>query len=149
MSLYLLDVNVLQEIRPGGNANVLAWVATVPDDQLRVSMITFFEMRRGWQSERSKRLTKRLDVADIDAKLVQIGDLEAAYGDRVINLDTAIGAELAPLVGQKLNNLADATLAATAKVYDMIVVTRNVKDFRGHGIDVLDPFVSIPVVQSV
>jgi hypothetical protein len=34
----------------------------------------------------------------------------------------------------------DALIAATAHVHDLVVVTRNVKDFEASGVPVLDPF---------
>lgn len=51
--IYLLDENVLRELRPGGNATVRAWYATVPTDALRIGAMTFFEKRRG--AERMRR----------------------------------------------------------------------------------------------
>src|SRR5215204_1033529 len=34
----------------------------------------------------------------------------------------------------------DAMIAATAKQHELILVTRNIKDFRGFGVDLLNPF---------
>ncbi len=75
MTIYLLDENVLRELRPGGNADVQTWYTTVSTDALLISAMTFFEKRRGAQRLHKTHPTRanRL-LADIDA-------LEAAYGD--------------------------------------------------------------------
>ena len=52
--LYLLDENVIRELRAGGHANVEAWRKSVNQAQLRVSTMTYFEKRRGWELRRRK-----------------------------------------------------------------------------------------------
>ncbi|WP_245479288.1 MULTISPECIES: hypothetical protein [unclassified Mesorhizobium] len=54
MSRYLLDENVLREFTSRGNANVRKWLATVDDADLRLSVATLFEKRRG-----AEMLTRR------------------------------------------------------------------------------------------
>ena len=149
MTLYLLDLNVLQEMRPGGDADVAAWLRTVRDDQLRVSSVTFFEKRRGWERERRKLIAAERDTAAIDAKLAAAAAIEAAYKGRHVPMDTEIHAELARLLGAKDKNVRDTSLAATARVYDMVVVTRNARDFAGRDVDVLNPFKPDPKVERV
>jgi len=39
-----------------------------------------------------------------------------------------------------LKSVDDAGLAATARVHGLTVVTRNIKDFDGRGVKVVDPF---------
>lgn len=39
----------------------------------------------------------------------------------------------------------DLALAATARVYDLVLVTRNIKDFETRGVRLLDPFRDPPV----
>ena len=140
MTLYLLDVNVLQELKPGGNAQVWTWRRTVRDDQLRLSAFTLFEVRRGWQRQRRKLAANGDDTGPVDAKLAEIARLEAAYRGRIIAIDETIVAEWTVLLGEKDKNQLDAALAATARVHDLVVVTRNVKDCKGPGVKVLDPF---------
>ncbi|WP_244563715.1 hypothetical protein [Ensifer aridi] len=47
MTLYLLDENVLRELKRGGHKNVQQWIATVDNTDLRLSVVTLFEKRRG------------------------------------------------------------------------------------------------------
>jgi hypothetical protein len=53
------------------------------------------------------------------------------------------------LLDAKDKNQRDRALAATARVRGFVLVTRNIADFRGCGVQVLDPFAKNPVVQTV
>jgi hypothetical protein len=44
------------------------------------------------------------------------------------------------LLGQSDKHMDDTGLAATAHVYGLVLVTRNVSDILGRGVDVVDPF---------
>jgi predicted nucleic acid-binding protein len=50
VTVYLLDENVLRELHSKGNAEVRAWYASIAEDDLRISVMTFFEKRRGWET---------------------------------------------------------------------------------------------------
>lgn len=140
MTVYLLDENVLRELRTGGDARVLAWAATVDDFDLRISAMTFFEKRRG-----AERL-KKSDPDRAARLLAGIDAIEAAYGARVVPIDGAVAAEWAALLGAKEKNQRDRALAATARIHGFVLVTRNVKDVAGCDVDVLDPFQATPRV---
>ena len=122
MTIYLLDENVLRELRPGGNAHVQAWYATV---SLRIGALTFFEKRRG-----AARLRKT-DPDRATRLLAGIDALEAAYGSRLIPVDGPVVAEWTRLRGAKDKNQRDRALAATARVHGFVLVTRNVADVTG------------------
>lgn len=143
MTVYLLDENVLREMHPRGNAQVRAWAATVADSDLRISSMTFFEKRRG-----AERL-KRADPHSAEQILSAIDAIEAAYGSRVVAIDGPVVAEWSRLLGAKDKNQRDRALAATARVHGFVLVTRNVADVRGCGVQVLNPFDDTPTVQIV
>ena len=134
MTLYLLDANVLREFRPRGHRNVRNWLATVDDAALRVSVMTLLEMRRGWEAK------KKHDRTHAAEGLERLVAFETAFKDRIIPIDARIAAEWARLVGQKDKHRDDMALAATARVRSFVLVTRNLADFRGRGVRVLDPF---------
>jgi predicted nucleic acid-binding protein len=138
VTTYLLDENVLRELRPGGNAFVQAWYATVSTESLRISAMTFFEKRRG-----AERLRKT-DPVRAHKLLADINALEAAYDARLIPVDGPVVAEWTRLLGAKDKNQRDRALAATARVHGFIMVTRNVVDFIGCDVVVLDPFQAAP-----
>jgi predicted nucleic acid-binding protein len=52
VTVYLLDENVLRELHSKGNREVRAWYASVAQSDLRISAMTFFEKRRGWERGR-------------------------------------------------------------------------------------------------
>ena len=142
---YLLDTNVFREIQkgPGGHTNVRAWLAGVDDADLRLSVMTVTEVRRG-----IVRLAK--DKAEVARDVAERFDvLLAAYAGRVVAVDEAVADEWGRLQGDKDKHRDDLAFVATARVYDLVLVTRNVKDVRGRGVRVLDPFKKSPVVVEV
>jgi toxin FitB len=143
VTIWLLDENVLREFRPGGNAHVQAWYATVSTASLRISAMTFFEKRRG-----AERLRKT-DPHRAATLLAAIDALEAAYGSRVIPIDGPVVAEWTRLLGVKDKNQRDRAPAATARVHGFVLVTRNVADVTGCDVDVLNPFQTAPTVIRV
>ena len=52
----------------------------------------------------------------------------------------AVAAAWGEALGESEKHVDDAGLAATARMHGLIVVTRNVKDFDGRGVKVIDPF---------
>ena len=143
MTLYLLDENVLRELKPGGNANVLAWRTTVSASDIRISALTFFEKRRGWERR------KKTDPGLAATRLAELHALEASYGDQIVPIGSDVAAEWARLLGAKDKNQRDRALAATARVHGFVLVTRNIDDVRGCDVQVLDPFRPEPTVETV
>ena len=72
--------------------------------------------------------------------LAAIRALEKAYGDRILPIDTPTVAEWTRLLGGKSKDRWDLALTATALVDGLMLVTRNVTDFTGRGVHLLDPF---------
>ena len=69
-----------------------------------------------------------------------VAALEKAYVGRILAIDAAVVAEWTRLLGTKNKDRWDLALAATARVHDLVLVTRNVDDFLGRGVRLLDPF---------
>jgi predicted nucleic acid-binding protein len=53
------------------------------------------------------------------------------------------------LLDAKDKNQRDRALAATARVRGFVLVTRNIADFRGCGVQVLDPFAKNPCSATI
>ncbi len=62
------------------------------------------------------------------------------FADRVLLIDATIARRCASLHIPNPRPDRDALIAATALVHDMAVVTRNVRDFAGTGVRVVDPW---------
>lgn len=141
MTGYLLDANVLREVRPGGHANVASWQASVPVAECFVRALTVWELRRGFEALRARdpaRAVRGLTTTDL---------VLAGFANRILPLDGEIASEWARLLGEKDRNRIDTALAATARVRGLVLVTRNVRDFRGRKVRVLDPFKASPGVE--
>jgi len=77
--------------------------------------------------------------------LAGIYALEAAYEGRIISIDTAIVAEWTKLLAGSVKDRWDLALVATARVHRLVIVTRNIKDFQGRGVRLLNPFHDPPL----
>jgi predicted nucleic acid-binding protein len=130
----LLDTNVVSElrkVRPRGA--VLAWIHGVPDGSLWISALTLGELQTGAE------LTRKQDAAKAKAIETWVDQLAAAY--EVIAMDAEMFREWARLMAGKSDELLeDEMIAATARVRGLIVVTRNVRDFKTLQVQVLNPF---------
>jgi predicted nucleic acid-binding protein len=87
VKLYLLDTNVLREFGPTGHQNVRAWLRTVYDAALRVSVMTLHEMRRGWETKRKQ------DPIRANEGLARQTVFEETFKNRIIPIDATIAAE--------------------------------------------------------
>lgn len=136
--MYVLDTNVLSEFRRvTPNRNVLAWVASVPDHRIHLSVVVLGEIRRG------ARLRSRTDARagqKLDRWLDELID-SYAFGDRLlpVNLEDALMWGRITADHKQLPE-ADALIAAQALARDWTVVTRNTKDFERTGVRLLNPF---------
>lgn len=132
--MYLLDTNVVSELRrPRPHQAVLRWIADVPPDQLYLSVVTIGEIQAGIE------LTREQDAAKA-AELENWLDLVLASYN-VLPMDAPAFREWARLMHRRSDTLSeDAMIAATAKVHNLTVVTRNVRDFSELGVELQDPF---------
>lgn len=138
MTAYLIDENVLREFGARGNVNVRKWLATIDDADLRLSVATLFEKRRGAEALKRRNSQKASEL------LNGIASLEKSFADRIIPVDAAVVAEWTRMLGAKNKDRWDMALAATARVHGFVLVTRNTKDFEGRGVRLLDPFRNPP-----
>lgn len=132
--MYLLDTNVVSElrrIRPHGA--VLAWLSDRRDADLHLSAVTVGEIQSGIEITRERDKGR---AEEIEAWLEKVAD---TYN--VLSMDTRTFRTWARLMHRRPDDLIeDAMIAATAKVHDLTVVTRNVRDFAGFNVPTLNPF---------
>ncbi len=139
---YLIDVNVLQQFKDVGNKNVLAWKASINDNQLKVSVLTLMEQRRGWEAKRnSDPKLYMLRIASIEA-------FEAQYKKWIVPVSPADAAAWAVTIQGASKHFVDRGLAGVAKARGMTVVTQNVQHFRGLGVRILNPFSDPPEIYE-
>lgn len=149
MTRYLLDANVVQEMHPKGNAQVRAWLASVGDHQLYLSAIMFLERRKGLERERMRREKGGKDAADVLAEHAKLDALAAAYADRIVPVDEAVAQDWGRLLAISEKHDRDTAYAASARINDLVLVTRNVKHVVGRNVQVVDPFAKEPEIKTV
>ncbi|MEO6060385.1 MAG: type II toxin-antitoxin system VapC family toxin [Thermoflexales bacterium] len=134
--MYLLDTNVVSELRkPRPHGAVLAWLQGVDDVQLHLSAVTIGEIQAGIE------LTREQDGAKADEISAWLELLASSYN--VLPMDTRAFRIWAQLMHRKFETTyEDAMIAATARVHGLTVVTRNVADFKGFGVPLINPFKS-------
>jgi hypothetical protein len=133
--MYLLDSNVISEARrPGGDQGVKAWLASVRDSELYLSVLVVGEIRRGVE-----RLRRR-DPAQATVFEEWLAQLHRAYADRLLPITPAVAEEWGRLNVPDPLPVVDGLLAATARVAGLTLVTRNTADLARSGVPLLNPF---------
>jgi predicted nucleic acid-binding protein len=135
---FLLDTNAVSEIRRGRDRNVQAWVGTVDDLDLHMSVLTLGEIRIGIDRLRGR------DPAQADVFAHWLGELRNKFADRVLAIDTRVADEWGRANAVRSRNTVDSLIAATARIHELTIVTRNTKDFDGCDVEVLNPWEFAP-----
>jgi len=137
--MIVLDTNVVSELmRPESLERVLRWTDTQPATELFLTAVTLAELLYGNgrlpDGRRRKMLADLLDemvAEDFGQRILGFDDVAAAhYADIVVERERA---------GQPIST-ADAQIAATCRSHGATIATRNVDDFTGTGIDIVDPW---------
>jgi toxin FitB len=137
--MYLIDTNVISEMRKGINANLGVQAFFQEADKNKkdcyLSVITLGEIRRG------------IDLIHDRKDHAQANLLEQWFNALIIDYFSNILAfepEAAQLWGRlrvpHAENGIDKQIAATALIHNLTLVTRNTKDFVKTGVRLLDPF---------
>jgi len=132
--MYLLDTNVVSELRrPRPHGAVVAWLEAVADESLHISAVTLGELQGGVEITREQDAAKALAI---EAWIDQV-----AQTFNILPMDGRTFRVWGRLLHHRSNDLVeDAMIAASAIVHDLIVVTRNVRDFDPLGVKTFDPF---------
>ena len=133
---FLLDTNVVSEAsKPNPDSGVMEFLNS--GDELWLSAVAVHELRYGIGILREGR--RRDDLR------TWLSQLQADFEDRIIIVDLSVaelGADLraqAHLTGRELR-VPDALIAATAVTNDLALVTRNVRDFEGLAVEMVNPW---------
>ena len=137
--MIVLDTNVVSELmRPDPISNVVDWVAGQAAPNLYLSTISEAELRYGVEilpaGERRNRLLEEVE-----------GMLREDFAGRILPFDSAASQAYAVIAaarraaGRPINH-ADCQIAAIARCRGASVATRDVEDFEGSGIEVINPW---------
>lgn len=132
--MYLLDTNLVFELRrPNPHGAVLAWLESVDDSDLRLSVVTIGEVQASIEITRERDEAKAREIENW-LELV-------AQSYNVLPMDAATFRCCARLTHRRSDDLMEnAMIAATALVHGLTVVTRNVRDFEAFGVKIINPF---------
>ena len=137
--MYLLDTNIISELRKRDRANpgITRFFHRIAEQEIitYLSVITIGELRRGVDIIRY-----RGDVTQAKSLETWLQIILDRYAENILDF----GREEAQIWGRLRvphpENALDKQIAATALVYDLTLVTRNVKDFVATGVTLLNPF---------
>lgn len=134
MNRYLLDTNVVSELRkPRPHGAVLAWIKHQNDQQLFLSAVTLGELQAGIERTRSQDPVKAGEIEFWAEQLVE------SY--QVLPMDATCFREWGRIIYRQPDELLeDAMIAATARVHQLIVATRNESDFSRLKVQLFNPF---------
>jgi predicted nucleic acid-binding protein len=131
--MYLLDTNVLSEARRG-SPQARSWLRSVDPDHVFLSVVTLGEIMKGIS------LKARSDAAAAVSLHRWLEQLRADHADRILPITDEVALAWGRIAAVRPQNMADALIAATSAIHRKTVVTRNVADFDGLGVPVIDPW---------
>ncbi len=141
--MILLDTNLVSELmhaRTDRNPNVTRFINACPVDDLYVPSIVMAELRFGVQ-----RLPAGWRRNEIERDLERF--LDAGFATRMLVFDDACAQCYAVARATRLQigrpiSVQDALIGGTALAYGATLATRNVKDFDGYGLSIMNPWES-------
>ncbi|MBR2816164.1 MAG: type II toxin-antitoxin system VapC family toxin [Reyranella sp.] len=140
---FLLDTNVVSELAKRDlSPNVARFIRAKPQNEFFISVITLAEIRCGVALLPNGKRRDALEAwlgADLpqrfDGRIIGVAsDIALAWGD-LMAWSRRNGANLEPM---------DGLIAATSRVRDLTLVTRNTRDFDRLGLRLLDPWIEQP-----
>jgi hypothetical protein len=135
--MYLLDTNVISELRRPEKASpaVVAWAASIAQDETFLSAITVYELEVGVQQK------ERADVTQgVILRTWLTGQVLTEFAERILDLDGSAAAMAATLTVAHQISAADAYIAASAITRQLTIVTRNVKHFARTNAPIVNPW---------
>lgn len=142
MYRYLFDTNIVSELYKLRNdkmdVNVRQWLRGVNPSQTNISCITLSEIKTGilLKARKDKEQSDRLN-AWFEKNVLKAYQTKAF----VVNNDIALLASEYHITNKM--DLNDAYIAATAKYHNLILVTRNTKDFIRCDVRLFNPFETV------
>jgi len=136
---FLLDTCVISElVRPVPDKGVIQWIESRNEFDLYLSVLTLGEIQKG-----IFRLSAGKKKAQLTAWLQD--ELEIRFAERVLPVTDAVALMWGNMLGTSEKNgqplsVIDALIAATASEHNLVLVTRNISDFSGCSVDIVDPW---------
>lgn len=138
--MFLLDTNVISEMRKieqhKADLNVVNWVKGLGFSQVYLSAIVIGEIKQGILLKRHKNDFVQADILEhwFNHWLL------VHFADRILPVDSKVAQIYANLNVPNPKSANDAYIASTAIAYDLTLATRNIKDFDGMPVKIVNPF---------
>ena len=134
--LYLLDTNILSEIRKRQRANqgVVEFFVSTDPESVYLPVQVIGEIRSGIDGLHPR------DATQAAALETWLNLVLHEYSDRILPFDIECALVWGRIIAGQNQNLIDKQIAAIALVHDLVVVTNNTKDFMPCGVKTLNPF---------
>ena len=138
--MYLIDTNVISEIRKGKKAN--SGVRSFFDELeinksvAYISVITIGELRRGIDL-----IYHRGDQKQGEMLERWLEKIRQEYSHNILAVDPEVALLWGKMRVPNPQHALDKLIAATALINGLTVVTRNTKDFQHTGVQLLNPFI--------
>jgi hypothetical protein len=137
--MFVLDTNVISELRKAGDgradANVTTWIARQDAAGFFVSAITLMELEI-----RVLQVGQRDPLQGARLRMWLDTHVLPEFAERTLPIDATVALQCARLHVADRRSERDALIAATAIVHGMTVVTCNVGDFDGAGVSLVNPW---------
>ena len=138
MTRYLLDTNIMDKLRQKNRChpNVSRWFSSVDEQEIFLSVLVIGELRCG---------IERIRRRDPDAAFyleTWLKQVVSGYAHRIFPITQEIAETWGRMNVPNPISTVDGLLAATAKVHDCTLVTRNTKDISQCDILFYNPFLS-------
>jgi toxin FitB len=142
--MFLIDTNVISALAPSKrsvSAVLVEWLDRA-SPHLFVSVVTAAEVRSGIaKAEREGATTKARMLTE------WWESIEHLYAEKLLPFDL----RCARMAGQIMDDarahqpgFEDIAIAATARVHDLVLLTRNLRHFEPLGVQGIDPFKTLP-----
>ena len=137
--MYVIDTNVASELmRPSPAPAVTAWIASQDAEELYLTAVSEAELLYGVAIVPAGRRRNELEAA-------MHRWLDTGFAERILPFDSAAARAYADIAAGRRSagrpiSPADCQIAAIARCLGMAVATRNVRDFRDIGVEIVDPW---------
>ena len=137
--MFVIDTNVASELmRSEPTAAVAAWIAEHDAQDMYLTAVTEAELLYGVAILPAGRRRNALEAA-------MTRWLNLGFRERILPFDSAAAHAYAEIAAERRHagrpiGEADCQIAAISRTRGATLVTRNVRDFEGTGLNVIDPW---------